>query len=369
MTRMLLRPTLGLAATLVAAVLLVSGFAASPVAVSVPRPTGALPDKGGLKAPSTSPSSRTHKAATCPRGRAKACRWYVDNSPFNTKIGAHPAIDPNSNLMVQRMSESGGFLLAVKRWSVPVYYAGAGTKRYNVRMSGSGLTAYRVPIPANAWPSAPFPPEETDGAMMIVNRKTGCEYDFWEARKHADGSWAARGVNRIRTGTDGIYDRGASARGSGFALGAGLIRPEELKAGAIRHALVFSLPSEYVKGGGPVLPATESDGQSALEGAIPEGARVQLAPSFDVKTLEHPWERTIARALQVYGMYLADRGGGGVGLVAQNPQSYPRNPYHWGDGNYVYLPSKLISSMLVLKLPPQYKPTTRLLPSRCGVIR
>ncbi len=366
---MLLRPTLGLAATLVAAVLLVSGVAASPVAVSVPRPTGVLPDKGGLKAPSTSQSSRTHKAATCPPGRAKACRWYVDSSPFNTKIGAHPAIDPNSNLMVQRMTESGGFPLAVKRWSVPVYYAGAGTKRYNVRMSGSGLTAYRVPIPANALPSAPFPPEETDGAMMIVNRKTGCEYDFWEARKHADGSWTARGVNRIRTGTDGIYDRGASARGSGFALGAGLIRPEELKAGAIRHALVFSLPSEYVKGGGPVLPATESDGQSALEGAIPEGARVQLAPSFDVKTLERPWERTIARALQVYGMYLADRGGGGVGLVAQNPQSYPRNPYHWGDRNYVYLPSKLISSMRVLKLPPQYKPAIRLLPSRCGVIR
>ena len=149
----------------------------------------------------------------------------------------------------------------------------------------------------------------------------------------------------------------------------GLIRPEELKAGAIRHALVFSLPSQYVKGGGPVPPATESDGQSGLEGAIPEGARVQLAPSFDVKTLEHPWQRTIARALQVYGMYLADRGGGGVGLVAQNPQSYRRNPYSWGDRNYVYLPTKLISFMRILKLPPQYRPAIALQPSRCGVIR
>jgi hypothetical protein len=176
-------------------------------------------------------------------------------------------------------------------------------------------------------------------------------------------------VSRLTTDSNGIYRRGASARGSGFALGAGLIRPEELKAGAIKHALVFSLPSAYVKAGGPVHPATESDGQSTLEGAIPEGARVQLASSFNVEALTQPWERTIARALKTYGMYLADRGGGGVGLVAQNPQSYSRNPYSWGNGDYVYLPPKLISSMRVLKLPPQHLTKSRVLASRCGVIR
>jgi hypothetical protein len=315
------------------------------------------------------PSIRAAEAARCaPRPRT-VCRWYSARSPFNTKINARGAIDLNSTAMVQRMIEAGALSVAIKRWSVPVYYARSGTKRYRVRMSASGLTAYGVPIPASARPSAPFPPESTDGAMMVVDRRTACEYDFWEARKQSDGSWTAKGVNRTKISSDGIYDHGASARGSGFALGAGLIRPEELKAGAIKHALVFSLPSEYVKGGGPVRPATESDGQSALEGAIPEGARVQLAPSFDVKTLNHSWERTIARALQAYGMYLADRGGGGVGLVAQNPQSYSRNPYPWGDRNYVYLPTKLISSMRVLKLPPQYKPTIQIRPSRCGAIR
>jgi hypothetical protein len=366
-----LGPLFALVAASAGAVVLGGASAASPIEVSVARDAGAVggePDAKGISI--SSRSSRSEDAAiACPHRRGTVCPWYSARSPFNTKIGTGATTDPNSEVMVQRMAESGDFTVAVKRWSVPVYYARSGTKRYNVRMSGSGLTAYRVPIPPNAWPSAPFPPDETDGAMMVVDRKTRCEYDFWEARKQGDGSWTARGVNRIRTISDGIYDHGASARGSGFALGAGLIRPEELKAGAIRHALVFSLPSQYVKGGGPVPPATESDGQSGLEGAIPEGARVQLAQSFDVKTLEHPWQRTIARALQLYGMYLADRGGGGVGLVAQNPQSYRRNPYPWGDRNYVYLPTKLISFMRILKLPPQYRPAIALQPSRCGVIR
>jgi hypothetical protein len=312
-------------------------------------------------------------ANKCPHdGKAvsRSCRWYSVKSPFNTPIPADAAVDPGSALMVQRMTESlGTFFISVKRWSVPAYYARTKTKRYNIRMSESALTAYQVPIPADARPSAPFPPEETDSAMVVFDPTRGCEYDFWKASKQPDGSWSARGVSRIETNSGGIFQRGASARGSGFALGAGLIRPEELKAGAIKHALVFSLPSDYVKGGGPVRPASESDGASTLRGALPEGARVRLDPSFDLSTLKHPWQRTIARALQRYGMYLSDRGGGGVDLVAQNPQSYAHNPYPWGNQDYAYLPSNLISRLHVLHLPPQFTPRIRIVRSRCGVIR
>src|SRR5207247_7044747 len=44
--------------------------------------------------------------------------------------------------------------------------------------------------------------------------------------------------------------------------------------------------------------------------AIPEGARIQLDPAFDVDGQPWPaWEKTIARALQTYGAYLEDTGG------------------------------------------------------------
>jgi hypothetical protein len=308
-------------------------------------------------------------AIVCPDGGklvSPFCRWYSVKSPFNTPISTHATVDRNSRSMILRMMQSlGAFVIAVKRWSVPVYYAGTATRRYDVRMIESGLTAYAVPIPVDARPSAPFPPHDTDGAMAVVDPGTGCEYDFWRARR-LGRSWTAGALARLAVNSSGIIKRGASARGSGVALGAGLIRPEELAAGVIRHALVFTLPAPYVKGGGPVPPATESDGDSSLAGALPEGARVQLDPSFDVSSLPHRWERTIARALQRYGMYLSDRGGGGVGLIAQNPQSYANNPYPWGTGSYAYLPSKLISRMRVLTLPAQFTPTIKILPSRCG---
>jgi hypothetical protein len=321
--------------------------------------------------PARVPPSRP-VASLCPNGGKAVspfCRWYLADSPFNMPIPAHATIDRESQSMTRRMTESlGAFVISVKRWSVPVYYAGTTTRRYDVRMTESGLTAYRVPIPLDARPSAPFPPQNTDGGMAVLDPSTGCEYDFWKARR-LGRSWNARGVNRLRVDSSGIFKRGDSARGSGFALAAGLIRPEELAAGVIRHALVFTLPAPYVKGGGPVPPATESDGDSILPGALPEGARVQLDPAFDVSSLANRWERIIARALQRYGMYLSDRGGGGVGLTAQNPQSYRDNPYPWGDETYAYLPSMLISHMRVLALPRQFKPNVQILPSRCGRIR
>ena len=48
---------------------------------------------------------------------------------------------------------------------------------------------------------------------------------------------------------------------------------------------------------------------------------MQLDPSVDVGALAIPrWEKTIARAMQDYGMYLRDNGGT-LGVYAENPIS------------------------------------------------
>lgn len=49
---------------------------------------------------------------------------------------------------------------------------------------------------------------------------------------------------------------------------------------------------------------------------------MQLDPKLDLDTLElQPYEKTIARALQEYGMYLGDTGGT-LTLYAAHPQSF-----------------------------------------------
>lgn len=100
-------------------------------------------------------------------------------------------------------------------------------------------------------------------------------------------------------------------RGSGFPIIAGLIRPEEVAAGEIRHALVFTFENnrEYLH----IPPAARTDGQFSGTQYPIEGMRFQLNPNlteadFDSWGLSE-YGKILARCLQQYGMYNGDNGG------------------------------------------------------------
>jgi len=76
-----------------------------------------------------------------------------------------------------------------------------------------------------------------------------------------------------------------------------------------------------------VLPASASDGTVNDPAALPIGAHLQLDPNLDLNTLNlQPWERTIAEALQTYGMYCADTGFG-IALSMLHGYSFQGDPY------------------------------------------
>ncbi|HSL64583.1 MAG TPA: hypothetical protein VK874_07980 [Gaiellaceae bacterium] len=311
-------------------------------------------------------------------------RWFAESSPLNTPISADAAVDPSSAAMTSGMEYAAaqkGFSISVKRWSVPVYYADRTTPRRTVTLDAPWT------IPAHRLVDVPFPAEARpdpagDMHMAVIDRDTGCFYEYYKLFRRGDGEWQARWANRGSLAGPGIHRSALSTRASGFANLAGLIRPEELRAGAIEHALVFGHP--FTKAGGPVAPATDSDGRPGSEtgaavglslpgGAlpIPEGARVQLDPALDLDSVGlAPWQRVIARALQRYGMYLVDTAGT-TGLVAVNPQGYGSNPYlpFWGDEPYAYLPPALLRHLRVLALGPQREPRRALEASACGEMR
>ncbi len=246
-------------------------------------------------------------------------RPFRDTSPLNIKIPENAAIEPNSdaivNNMVGSMSE-GEIFVGIDLWSVPVFFADSTTPRYDVDLTDEWVLwdfMEGVPIPDNA-----VPDPEDDGHMTIVDNDTRIEYDFWQANKTSSG-WTATWGNKISLDSDGIFTDSWSARGSGFALTAGLIFPDEVARGQIDHALAYSTDWFYVKSGGAVRPATTSDGMSNEPLAIPEGTRLQLDPSMDIDSLDIPASgKVIARALQEYGMFLCDNGGGHQ-LYAYNP--------------------------------------------------
>jgi len=210
---------------------------------------------------------------------------------------------------------------------------------------------------------------DQDNQMIILNLETRCEYDFFQAR-FEDGRWVASWANSISLDGNGIYEQGFSSRGSGFTTLAGLIWPDELQQGEITHALGFSYPG--VADGGPVPPATESDGLSTGQWALPEGARLQLDPNLDLDALSlTPYAKTIAKALQEYGMILFDDGSSGVGVEAIDPKSTTENPYQGflPDVDFPELNDIPLDRLQLLKLPPQdpnADETGTLVSSGCG---
>jgi hypothetical protein len=284
--------------------------------------------------------------------------------PFTDAIRAGAPIDRNSPAMVRRLVSAArdGFFISAQRWTTPVYYVAHGTRRQTVRLTAEWAPRRRllgVPIPADASPD-PSP----DAHLTIVDPQRRCEYDFWRARKRRDGSWSAEWANATASDGNGVYPGGWGATAAGFTNLAGKIWPQELAAGEIRHALVFGFP--YTKSGGPVRPATSSDGESTAPAAIPEGARLQLDPALDLDSLGlSDWQKVVARALQVYGMYLGDTGDA-VGLSAVDPRSFPGTAYPWGDAEAAALPTSLLEHMRVLRLPRQQRPRAKLVASKCA---
>lgn len=238
---------------------------------------------------------------------------YAPDSFVNTPIGPDPTLDPNSAAMVSKaiLPYAGGANLNISdTWAYPIAYADNPSVRYTVQCLLYGCSAELDPFPI---PRGAVPNTGSDGHLVIIDPNTNTELDMWQADYAASSdSWSAG--SRYVTSTTGIGamcaagQRCGGAVAAGFAELAGVLRPEEIAQGYIDHALVFTTP--YTRSGFIACPATHTDGAYDDPAAIPEGARIQLDPSFDVDAQPWPaWEKTIARTLQTYGAYLVDTGG------------------------------------------------------------
>ena len=105
-------------------------------------------------------------------------------------------------------------------------------------------------------------------------------YDLWRARREDDGTISYNFMRKWDLDGSGFQaPQTVSARGSGLPLFAGLIRPKELQAGLINHALAISVPGPAQ--GVFVQPASSTDGNGRVS-SLPEGARIRLKANIEV---------------------------------------------------------------------------------------
>ncbi len=262
-------------------------------------------------------------------------RPFSPDSPWNQRIAPDAAADPASAALIADFASRGPLHINIKDWSIPVYFVDADrTPRHDVADSrpgvyGKGFEFPRhIPIPDGAIASPPA--ADGDNHLCIIDRTQHLEWDLWLAKQDAAGKWS--------TGLGAVVDLGGTgvsapwfavareldahrSRASGFPLVAGLMLPEEIKAGRIDHALVFAY--DHCRTGFFVPPA--STAQVTVPGTtfrfgIPMGGRIQLDPAWDI---EHSGlsaaGKIIARALQEYGAYCGDYAGGNVIYADNSP--------------------------------------------------
>jgi hypothetical protein len=126
-----------------------------------------------------------------------------------------------------------------------------------------------------------------------------------------DGGWRCGGEATWDLSRDSYGQREegwTSADAAGLAITAGLVRYDEVQAGEMRHAIRFTVECTR---GSHVRPASHHAVPGGCDpddpNAPPMGLRVRLRADYDLSSLSAP-ARVVARAMQTYGMILADNG-------------------------------------------------------------
>lgn len=156
-----------------------------------------------------------------------------------------------------------------------------------------------------------------DCHLLVVDGPDHALYEMWRADFTGGvftGGCAVVWDLARRYGPDLRGENCTSADAAGLPISALLFTADEVAAGSIDHAVRFILPNDRILSGAYVHPATHAT--RAVSGgpdAPPYGVRLRLRSSFPVADLA-PGAQVVARAMQRYGMILAD--GGTIALTA-----------------------------------------------------
>jgi len=141
-------------------------------------------------------------------------------------------------------------------------------------------------------------------------------YELYHATVRGDGSFLggcqAIWDTSVPATADGRGQQCTSADAAGYAIAPLLVTPEEVAAGEIRHAVRLILPNDLIRGGVYYPPATHGTNSSGPADTLPYGGRMRLRADYPIEDLS-PAAQVVARAMQTYGLMLAD--GGNIALT------------------------------------------------------
>ncbi len=316
--------------------------AAVILAVALPSPAGAA---------TACPAGQTQSGALAAMAASQTSCWkpLTSSSPFNTLLPATPRLAADNGAVQQHIAAYGwhvedsstAFTLSAPERTRALYFATSSDPVMTIKCSAEygptscqgtnrvSANGARIHVPAGAQPDA-----NADGHLSIIETDSGLEYDLYQAAVSGSTITAQTGAVFNANTTDGTGDGGDAAS---LALTGGLLRPSELLAGHIDHALAISVPCVNANGPnvGYVWPATGGWGEPCGEywsetasTAPPIGTLFKLnMTDAEIAASGAPvWEQTVMTALAHYGAYAEDTNGtwhdGGMAIAMQDSASF-----------------------------------------------
>jgi hypothetical protein len=185
-------------------------------------------------------------------------------------------------------------------YGIPYEVVPADQKKVPIRFTAYGDESDKgpYPVPLDARVEA-----GGDGHVLVASRNCHL-YEMYGARRTRHG-WAAKSGAVFDLRSNHLRPAGwTSADAAGLPILPGLVRPDEIRAGHIDHALRFTVARTQR---GYISPARHQAGSTDSHNVPPMGARFRLKASFSLRRF-HGAALVVLRCLKKYGMFVADNG-------------------------------------------------------------
>ncbi len=249
-------------------------------------------------------------------------------NPWNTSVADQPRASV-SDTIIQALAAAGGW--------------GGGSMRIDFSielLTGDASTPFRTFTPTADFftpdcDHVPFPvppggaiegesgyacTHDGDCHLLVVHPPSRTLYEMWRANIVGNDFQGGCAVvwDLTRSYPPNLRGEGCtSADAGGFPIAAMLFSADEVASGTIAHAIRFILPNSRIRHNVYVHPGTHSTGATSGGPNLPPyGVRLRLRADYPLASLPSDGARVVARALQQYGMFLAD--GGTIALTAQS---------------------------------------------------
>jgi hypothetical protein len=239
--------------------------------------------------------------------RVGTCQIFPSNNPWNIRVDTLPVDTIHSAAYIAHVGASTTVhpdFGSDTNYGIP-WVAVNGSQAFVSINTSNGYQDQSDPGPMPVPPNAPIE-HDGDSHVLVVDMSNHHLYELYQGVKDKnDNGWAATASAIFALDSNNFRPDGwTSCDAAGLPILPGLVRLDECKAGAINHALRFTVHTTQK---GWIFPARHEAGSTSDTTYMPMGLRMRLKASFD-DTKDTGYAKVIITALKKYGIILADNG-------------------------------------------------------------